>query len=96
MWQSVVWALRNYRIHLARASLSIINHKMKAGIKLLPIIVLFQNFCRANDDFMKIWILSATGNETSRDLECSYIVEVTSLSSLFKSDVYKMADRKFE
>ena len=31
-------------------------HKMKAGIKLLPTIVLFQNFCRANDDFMKIWI----------------------------------------
>ena len=56
VWQSVVQALQNYRIHFARASLSMINRKMKAGIKLLPTIVLFQNFCRANDDFMKIWI----------------------------------------
>ena len=54
-WQSVVWALRNYRIHFARATLSLINHNLKVGIKLLPI-VLFQNFCRGNDSFTKIWI----------------------------------------
>ena len=39
---------------------------------------------------------SVTGNEMSGDLEHSYSVVVTSLSSLFKSDGYKMADGMFE
>lgn len=39
---------------------------------------------------------SATGNETSGDLGRNYIVVVTILSPLFKSDGYKMADRVFE
>ena len=39
---------------------------------------------------------SVTGNETSGDLEHSCSVVVTSLSSLFKSDGYKMADGVFE
>ena len=71
MWQSVVWALRNYRIHFGRATLSMINHKMKAGIKLLQTVVLFQNFCRANDDFMKIWI-RVTALSSSIIMEESY------------------------
>lgn len=106
--QSVVWAIRNYRLHSPPRSTASGQSEIKSGIQIILICSL-SKFLLGNDNYYKkigfssflfffsmlIKILRYWERDVWRP-GTSCTVVVTSLSSLFKSDGYKMADKVFE